>query len=83
MGDIRETVRKASIFKNLEDEEISEVLNIMTEKEFHKRDLIMQEGNEGSTMYMLLEGESGGLQSPHHEIRRRRHTKSRKGLVHG
>ena len=57
MGDIRETVRKASIFKNLEDQEISEVLNIATEKRVREEDLIMQEGDEGSTMYMLLEGE--------------------------
>jgi CRP/FNR family cyclic AMP-dependent transcriptional regulator len=57
MGDIRETVRKASIFKNLEEEEITEVLNITTEKRIHHKDLIMQEGDEGSTMYMLLEGE--------------------------
>jgi CRP-like cAMP-binding protein len=57
MGDIREIVRKASIFKNLEDQEISEVLNITTEKRAHKEALIMQEGDEGSTMYMLLEGE--------------------------
>jgi CRP/FNR family cyclic AMP-dependent transcriptional regulator len=57
MGDIRETVRKASIFKNLEEEEITEVLNITTEKRVHHKDLIMQEGDEGSTMYMLLEGE--------------------------
>jgi CRP/FNR family transcriptional regulator, cyclic AMP receptor protein len=42
MGDIRDTVRKASIFKNLKDEEISEVLNITTEKRVHKKDLIMQ-----------------------------------------
>jgi CRP/FNR family cyclic AMP-dependent transcriptional regulator len=57
MGDIRETVRKTSIFKNLGDDEISEVLNITTEKRVHHKDLIMQEGDEGSTMYMLLEGE--------------------------
>jgi CRP/FNR family transcriptional regulator, cyclic AMP receptor protein len=57
MGDIRETLRKASIFKNLEDQEISEVLNITTEKRIHKEDFIMHEGDEGSTMYMLLEGE--------------------------
>jgi CRP/FNR family cyclic AMP-dependent transcriptional regulator len=57
MGNIRETVRKASIFKNLEDDEISEVLNITTEKRVNHKDLIMQEGDEGSTMYMLLEGE--------------------------
>jgi CRP/FNR family cyclic AMP-dependent transcriptional regulator len=57
MDDIRETVRKASIFKNLEDQEISEVLSITTEKRVHKEHLIMQEGDEGSTMYMLLEGE--------------------------
>jgi CRP-like cAMP-binding protein len=57
MGDIRDTVRKASIFKNLSEEEISEVLNIMLEKRVHKKDLFMQEGDEGSTMYMLLEGE--------------------------
>ncbi len=57
MGDILETVRKASIFKNLKDEEISELLNITTEKRVHKEDFIMHEGDEGSTMYMLLEGE--------------------------
>jgi CRP-like cAMP-binding protein len=57
MSDTRDTVRKAPLFKNLEDHEISEVLNITTEKRVHKEHLIMQEGDEGSTMYILLEGE--------------------------
>lgn len=56
MSDTRDTVRKAPLFKNLEDHEISEVLNITTEKRVHKDHLIMQEGDEGNTMYMLLEG---------------------------
>lgn len=59
MKDLEEAVRKSSVFKGLKDEELAEVLNIIREKRFHKGDMIMQEGAEGNTMYMILEGELG------------------------
>ena len=57
--DIADTVRKSPLFKNLDENEIKEILNITREQRFHKDDVIMQEGEEGDTMYMVLEGELG------------------------
>jgi len=59
MMNIEEAVRKSSIFRGLQDNEIAEVLSIIREERFHQGDLIMQEGDEGNTMYMILEGELG------------------------
>lgn len=59
MMDLMEAVKKSSLFKGLKDEEIKEILNIIKEKRFKKGDIIMQEGDEGYTMYMILEGELG------------------------
>jgi len=59
MLDIGEALQKSSLFKGLEPEDIAEVLNIVRERRFHKDDVIMHEGDEGDTMYMILEGELG------------------------
>ncbi|MBN2126596.1 MAG: cyclic nucleotide-binding domain-containing protein [Deltaproteobacteria bacterium] len=57
--DTRETVKNTSIFRNLDDNELAEVLNITREKRVHQGDTIMQEGDKGDTMYMIVEGEVG------------------------
>jgi CRP/FNR family cyclic AMP-dependent transcriptional regulator len=57
--DIKETVKTSSLFKGLEDHELDEVLNITREIKFHQDDLIMQEGDQGDTLYMVVEGELG------------------------
>jgi CRP/FNR family transcriptional regulator, cyclic AMP receptor protein len=59
MMHIREALRNAPIFEGLDEEGLAEVLKIVREKRFQKDDMIMQEGDEGSTMYMILEGELG------------------------
>lgn len=59
MMEIIDALRNAPIFQGLGEEELAEVLNIVREKRFHKDDVIMQEGDEGGTMYMILEGELG------------------------
>ncbi len=59
MLEIGEALKDSSIFRGLRDEELEAVLNIVREKRFHKDDVIMQEGDEGNTMYMILEGELG------------------------
>jgi CRP/FNR family transcriptional regulator, cyclic AMP receptor protein len=59
MMEITDALRNAPIFQGLGDSELEEVLNIVRERRFHKDDTVMQEGDEGSTMYMILEGELG------------------------
>lgn len=56
---LRETVKSSSIFGTLQEEEIREVLKITEEKNFQKGEVIMQEGEEGDTMYLVLKGEVG------------------------
>ena len=57
--EIRETVKSSSIFSTLTDEEIAEVLNITKEIHYRECDVIMQEGEKGDTMYMVMKGEVG------------------------
>lgn len=57
--DIKETVRNSVLFRNLDDQEIQQVLAVTSEKRFQEDETIMQEGNRGDTMYMVLEGELG------------------------
>lgn len=57
--DIKETVKTSAIFKDLDDGELDAVLQITREKRFGKDEVIMQEGDQGDTMYMVVEGELG------------------------
>ena len=57
--DIKETVKTSSLFKGLEDHELDEVLNITREIKCRQDDMIMQEGDQGDTLYMVVEGELG------------------------
>ncbi|MBW2015716.1 MAG: cyclic nucleotide-binding domain-containing protein [Deltaproteobacteria bacterium] len=50
-------LKASTLFKGLEDREIDEVLKIARETRFPKDSLIMEEGEEGDTLYMVLEGE--------------------------
>ena len=61
--DHKETVKNSFIFKTLEEEDLAEVLGITSEKRFQKDDVIMQEGEKGDTMYMVVEGEVGVTKS--------------------
>ena len=55
----KEAARHSFIFTGLQDGELDEVLSITSEKRFHEGETIMQEGEEGDTMYMVVEGEVG------------------------
>ena len=54
-----EAIKKSFIFSTLEEEELAEVLKITREKRFQEGDVIMQEGDKGDTMYLVVEGEVG------------------------
>ena len=54
--EIAEAVKKSFIFNNLSDSEISEILNITNERRFQEGDVIMQEGDKGDEMYLVLDG---------------------------
>lgn len=57
--DTKEAARNSFIFTSLQDDELDEILNITREKRFREGEAIMQEGDEGDTMYMVVEGEVG------------------------
>ena len=57
--DIEETLRQSTIFNTLKEDELADVKNIIREIRFNAGDVIMQEGNEGDTMYMVVQGEVG------------------------
>lgn len=57
--EMREVIKESSIFSTLEDEELTEVLHIAKEKRFPKGEFIMQEGEQGDNMYLVVEGEIG------------------------
>ncbi|MFC1580121.1 cyclic nucleotide-binding domain-containing protein [Thermodesulfobacteriota bacterium] len=57
--DTKEAARNSFIFTGLQDDELDAVLNITREKRFCEGDAIMQEGDGGDTMYMVVEGEVG------------------------
>ena len=56
---IEQEARKAPLFKNLNPEEVDRLLSITSERRFQKEELIMQEGENGDTMYILIDGQVG------------------------
>ena len=54
-----DAIKKSFIFSSLEDDQLSEILDITREKRFSKDEIIMQEGDKGDTMYLVVEGEVG------------------------
>jgi CRP/FNR family transcriptional regulator, cyclic AMP receptor protein len=57
MLDIEEILGKASVFKGLTKEDLSEIIKIVREERFRQGETIMQEGDDGAKMYILVEGE--------------------------
>ena len=54
-----EAIKKSFIFCTLGADQLSEVLQITREKRFNKNEIIMQEGDKGDCMYLVVEGEVG------------------------
>ncbi|UCH00371.1 MAG: cyclic nucleotide-binding domain-containing protein [Deltaproteobacteria bacterium] len=51
-----EVIKKTFIFENLDEQEVAAILKITKEKRFSKGEIIMQEGHEGDTMYIVVNG---------------------------
>jgi CRP/FNR family transcriptional regulator, cyclic AMP receptor protein len=54
-----DAIKKSFIFSSLEEDQLTEVLSITREKRFSKNEIIMQEGEKGDTLYIVVEGEVG------------------------
>jgi len=54
-----DAIRKSFIFSSIEDDQLPEILKITKERRFNKDEVIMQEGDKGDTMYLVVEGEVG------------------------
>ncbi|MBW1801351.1 MAG: cyclic nucleotide-binding domain-containing protein [Deltaproteobacteria bacterium] len=57
--EIEEILRQSTIFNTLNAEELVHVKNTIREIRFQAGDVIMQEGDEGDTLYMVVQGEVG------------------------
>ncbi|MBN2059956.1 MAG: cyclic nucleotide-binding domain-containing protein [Deltaproteobacteria bacterium] len=57
--EVKDAIKESVIFKGLQDDELDEIFQIMREKRFLKGETIMKEGDQGDTMYIVLEGEVG------------------------
>ena len=57
--EVKDAIKESSIFKGLRDDELDEIFKITHEKRFLKGDTIMKEGDQGDTMYIVIEGEVG------------------------
>ncbi len=51
-----EIIKKTFIFNDLDEQEVADILKITTQKRFSKGEVIMQEGREGDTMYIVVDG---------------------------
>ena len=49
-------LRKTEIFRELQDDQIREILEISRRVTFSENEVVMKEGDEGDTMYIILEG---------------------------
>ena len=52
-----EQLKKIHIFNRLDDAELAQVTGITREKIFEKGEIIMQEGQAGDTMYLIVKGD--------------------------
>ncbi len=57
--DIQQTLKATDIFRNVPDDELSKVADLCTEIKFAKGELIMEEGSEGLSLYVIPEGVVG------------------------
>jgi len=51
-----EVIKKTFIFSNLEEQEVADILEITREKRFSEGETVMQEGQEGDSMYIVADG---------------------------
>lgn len=51
-----EIIKKTFIFDNLNEQEVAHILKITKDRRFSKGETIMQEGHEGDSMYIVVEG---------------------------
>ena len=51
-----QAIKETIIFSDLDEQEVKEVIRITKEKRFSKNETIMQEGQEGDSMYILVDG---------------------------
>jgi CRP/FNR family cyclic AMP-dependent transcriptional regulator len=51
-----EALRKTFIFKDLDDQEVEEILEISQERRFVNGEIITQEGERGDSMFILIDG---------------------------
>ena len=59
MADVIELLRNVSIFKDLEDGELARVAEVCRTQEFVSGEYIFKEGESGSRLYLIVEGEIG------------------------
>lgn len=50
-------LKKVSLFKGLDDHQIEHMIDVMTLSNFDAGDVVMHEGESGTEIYILLEGE--------------------------
>jgi len=50
-------LKKVSFFSGLDDHQIEQMIGVMTIREFDANDFVMHEGESGTEIYILLEGE--------------------------
>jgi len=56
MGQERDLLRETEIFRNLTEDQIRKILKISREVTFAEGEVIMREGEDGDTLYIILEG---------------------------
>ena len=56
MGQERDLLRETEIFRNVTEDQIRKILNISREVTFAEGEVIMREGEDGDTLYIILEG---------------------------
>jgi len=52
-----EIIKETFIFNNLDEQEAADILKITKEKKFPEGETIMQEGEEGDSMYIVADGD--------------------------
>lgn len=53
----RELVKHCFIFSSLDNHELEDIIRITKQQRFNEGDFIMQEGDGGDSMYLIMEGE--------------------------
>ena len=56
MGQERDLLRETEIFRNVTEDQIRKILKISREVTFAEGEVIMREGEDGDTLYIILEG---------------------------